>query len=170
MPFGCYFRNGDNFLLNSPQGQVLNSFSDNYKLDHGISIKTINGQQYINVPNAFHSDGRGYFERAVNGTTRQVGSIENDAIRNIYGTFGNLAYQDSLTATGGKSVAQGAFARVIRDVNTIETYGTSFCPAQVEYYPNDRDGIVFDAGTVVPTGPENTVINTGRTPVIYLGV
>jgi hypothetical protein len=102
--------------------------------------------------------------------TRQVGSIENDAIRNIYGTFGNLAYQDSLTATGGKSVAQGAFARVIRDVNTIETYGTSFCPAQVEYYPNDRDGIVFDAGTVVPTGPENTVINTGRTPVIYLGV
>ncbi|MCX8678617.1 hypothetical protein J3U22_03270 [Gilliamella sp. B2865] len=29
---------------------------------------------------------------------------------------------------------------------------------------------VFDASRAVPTGPENTVLNVGRTPVIYLGV
>lgn len=31
-------------------------------------------------------------------------------------------------------------------------------------------GFAFNAETFVPTGPENTVINTGRTPVIYLGI
>jgi Phage tail fibre repeat./Carbohydrate binding domain. len=151
LPFGCYFRNGDNFLLNSPQGQVLNSFSDNYKLDHGISIKTINGQQYINVPNAFHSDGRGYFERAVNGTTRQVGSIENDAIRNITGQFLAFMTGDNALFTIGKRWVGDSAPAAISKAN-----GMSFN--------------VFDASRVVPTGPENRVLNTGRTPVIYLGI
>lgn len=59
LPFGWYFRNGDNFLLDSPQGQALNRLSDNYKRDHQITIKGINGRQYINVPSAFAPDGRG---------------------------------------------------------------------------------------------------------------
>ena len=90
LPFGWYLRNGDNYLLNSPQGQVLNRLSDNYKRDHQITIKVINGQQYINVPSAFAPDGRGFFERAVNGTIRQVGSVQDDAIRNITGNFDNV--------------------------------------------------------------------------------
>ena len=129
----------------------MNSFSDNYKLDHGISIKTINGQQYINVPNAFHSDGRGYFERAVNGTTRQVGSIENDAIRNITGQFLAFMTGDNALFTIGKRWAVDSAPADISKAN-----GMSFN--------------VFDASRVVPTGPENRVLNTGRTPVIYLGI
>ena len=89
LPFGWYFRNGDNYLLSSPQGKVLNGLSANYKNDHRITIKTINGQQYINVPTAFAPDGRGFFERAVNGTTRQVGSWEDDAIREMPPNFSN---------------------------------------------------------------------------------
>ena len=57
LPFGRYFRNCDNYLLSSPQGQALNSLSANYKNDHRIMIKTINELQYINVPTAFSPDG-----------------------------------------------------------------------------------------------------------------
>ena len=151
LPFGWYFRNGDNYLLSSPQGQALNSLSANYKNDHRITIKTINGLQYINVPTAFAPDGRGCFMRAVNGTTRQVGSWEDDATRNITAQFGNF-----LTS---KLDANGAFR-----VDAIAN------PA----YGGNSHGwhtvLSFDASRVVPTANENRPINIGVTPVIYLGV
>lgn len=159
LPFGCYFRNGDNFLLDSPQGQVLNGFSNNYKLDHGITVKIINGEKYINVPTAFAPDGRGYFERAVNGITRQVGSIENDAIRNIYG---EVVFHGN-TADGSYPAATIGVFSGINQMNAFRYEELSF--GQVSF-----GGFAFNAENFVPTGPENTVINTGRTPVIYLGV
>ena len=156
LPFGWYFRNGDNYLLSSPQGQALNSLSANYKNDYSITIKDINGQQYINVPNAFHSDGRGYFERAVNGTTRQVGSIENDAIRNIQGQITTYNYNTT------DSSQTGAFRRVALARSVITTGN------------QDRntvhDSVYFDAAFVVPTASENRPLNIGMNPVIYLGV
>ena len=150
LPFGWYFRNGDNYLLSSPQGQALNRLSNNYKRDHQIKIKDINGQQYINVPSAFTPDGRGFFERAVNGTTRKVGSTEGDAIRNITGLFLSfssldlkLFYQHSMWGTGAQ-IATG-------DCHSMSVNG-------------------FDASRVVPTANENRPINIGLTPAIYLGV
>lgn len=155
LPFGWYFRNGDNYLLNSPQGQVLNSLSDNYKKDHLITIKTINGKQCINVPSAFTSDGRGFFERAVDGNSRQVGSVQNDAIRNIYGSF----YPVSETfASEGQTVG------VFKKTQCL----SSHTPSAIDDGPGD--GIVFDASLVVPTSNENRPINIGLTPAIYLGV
>ncbi|MCX8600244.1 MULTISPECIES: hypothetical protein, partial [unclassified Gilliamella] len=151
LPFGWYFRNGDNYLLSSQQGQALNNLSVNYKSDHKITIKTINGQQYINVPTAFAPDGRGFFERAVNGTTRQVGSWEDDATRNITARFGNFLTSDR--------DASGAFR-----VDAVAS------PA----YGGNSNGwhtvLSFDASRVVPTANENRAINIGGTPVIYLGV
>ena len=155
LPFGWYFRNGDNYLLNSPQGQVLNQLSDNYKRDHQITIKNINGQQYINVPSAFAHDGRGYFERAIDGTTRQVGTIEGDAIRNIYGAF----YPISETF-GAEGDAIGVFQKA-------ECF-SNHTPASTDR--GQADGVVFDASRIVPTANENRPINIGLTPAIYLGV
>lgn len=159
LPFGWYFRNGDNYLLSSPQGQALNSLSVNYKNDHQITIKEINGQQYINVPTAFHSDGRGYFERAVNGATRRVGHIEDDKIRNITGGF-------SMDGIAGSSagVVWGGYGPFYEN-------GTN--PSIAKYAPSET-GISakmgFDASRVVPTADENRPINIGLTPTIYLGV
>lgn len=157
LPFGWYFRNGDNYLLSSPQGQVLNGLSTNYKLDHKITIKTINEQQYINVPSAFSADGRGFFERAVNGTTRQVGSWEDDAIREIWGHF------DTGVVKNHYMYATGAFA----GVDAKNPYNSSFqaSPEQTGTYGYD-----FNASRVVPTANENRPLNIGMTPVIYLGV
>lgn len=155
LPFGWYFRNGDNYLLSSPQGKALNGLSNNYKHDHQITIKNINGQQYINVPSAFAHDGRGYFERAIDGTTRQVGTIEGDAIRNIYGAF----YPISETF-GAEGDATGVFQKA-------ECF-SNHTPASTDR--GQADGVVFDASRIVPTANENRPINIGLTPAIYLGV
>lgn len=155
LPPGWYVRNGDNYPLGSPQGVVLNSLSDNYKRDYQITIKTINGQQYINVPTAFASDGRGLFERPVDGTTRQVGTVQNDAIRNIYGGF----YPISETFA-----SEGQAHGVFKKTQCLSNH----TPSAIDGGPGD--GIVFDASLVVPTSDENRVINEGKTPAIYLGV
>ncbi|WP_085163743.1 phage tail protein [Gilliamella bombi] len=151
LPFGWYFRNGDNFLLDSPQGRALNGLSANYKRDHNIAIKTINGRQYINVPTAFAPDGRGFFERAVNGGSRQVGSWENDAIRNIKGSIGNV---------------------VVSSLNDSEAFyhSNTISPAYAGNNTGSHVVFNFDASRVVPTAHENRPVNIGMTPVIYLGV
>lgn len=156
LPFGWYFRNGDNYLLNSAQGQVLNRLSNNYKRDHQITIKTINGQQYINVPSAFAPDGRGFFERAVNGTTRQVGSVEDDAIRDIWGHF------DTGVVPNHNEYTRGAFF----GTSAINPANSAF-QSTTEWY---TWGFDFYASRVVPTANENRPINMGMTPAIFLGV
>lgn len=161
LPIGWYFRSGDNYLLSSPQGQVLNSLSAAYKADNRITVKTINGQPYINVPNAFHSDGRGLFERPVNGVTRQVGSIKHDAIRNIHGAIPNGSAKAII---GHENITKGDRDGAI-----------SVSDASADYLERGSRLMKwaffdFDASRVVPTGPENTVINEGKTPAIYLGV
>ena len=156
LPFGWYSRNGDNFLLDSPQGQALNGLSANYKRDHNITIKTIDGKQYINAPTAFAPDGRGYFERAVDGTNRQVGSVEGDAIRDIWGHFdtGVVPHHDEYTS--------GAFfgTTAINPKNTAFQSSTAWPTCGFDFY----------ASRVVPTAHENRPINIGLTPTIYLGV
>lgn len=156
LPFGWYFRNGDNYLLSSPQGQVLNGLSINYKNDHRITIKTINGQQYINVPTAFSADGRGFFERAADGASRQVGSVEDDAIREIWGHF------DSGVVDNHTLYTRGAF----QGTNAIYPQNGAFEPKK-DWWAWGYD---FYASRVVPTANENRPLNIGMTPVIYLGV
>jgi hypothetical protein len=165
LPFGWYFRNGDNYLLDSPQGRALNSLSANYKEDYKITIKVINGQQYINVPTAFSADGRGYFERAVNGTSRQVGSIENDAIRNIRG---GLPLGDYKAILGHAGVSAGEQNGVI----SIQSAGDDALGAASGSNSRQLSWMFFDfdASRVVPTANENRPLNVGMTPVIYLGV
>ena len=161
LPFGWYFRNGDNFLLNTPQGQVLNGLSADYKNDHHITIKTINGQQFINVPTAFAPDGRSFFERPVNGTTRQVGSWEDDAIRNIRGSLPNGSAK---AVIGHENITRGdrdgAISIYHCDDDWLQTGGRRMRWAFFD----------FDASRVVPTSYENRPINIGLTPAIYLGV
>ena len=156
LPSGWYFRNGDNYLLDSQQGRALDSLSEHYKEDFKITIKAINGRQYINVPSAFAPDGRGYFERPVNGTTRQVGSPEDDAIREIWGHI------DTGVVANHHEYTRGAFC------GTYAIY-----PKNGGFQPTkewDAWGFDFYASRVVPTAHENRPLNIGLTPAIFLGV
>ena len=163
LPFGWYFRNGDNYLLHSPQGQALNRLSDNYKRDHQITIKDINGQQYINVPSAFAPDGRGYFERPANGTTRQVGSAEDDAIRDMYGEIHHIFHWRDTVPNG-----------VFRKFRNEDGSGLNNRNYPVTCHVSDSDypeqSVLFNASWFVPTAHENRPLNIALTPTIYLGV
>lgn len=149
LPFGWYFENGDKYPIESPQGQALKYLSDNYKLDWNI----IEADGYINLPNMFHSDGRGMFPRPVEGTSRQVGSVEDDAIRNINGVF-PVATPDSF-----QSNTTGCFYG-----DTLSNKGGNSASKLGNFI------IIFDASRVVPTADENRPLNVGMIPAIYLGV
>jgi len=144
LPDGWYFTNGQSFELSSPQGLVLNGFSDNYKNDWGISVTGTT----INTPNLFYSDGRGYFVRAVDGTTRQVGNIQEDALQNVTGGLFGMdgGSEGPFYATGGISSMAGA------------TVG------------GGRQYYAFDLSRSARTDTETRPLNVGMTPAIYLGI
>ena len=110
---GWHFCNGDQYALTSPIGSQLNALPTDFRADWGITVSGSN----ISIPNMFYSDGRGYFLRAVDGTTRQVGAIQLDEIKShthslpgvlvsggtIYfgGQGGNMGGVNTTGATGG---------------------------------------------------------------------
>lgn len=73
---------------------------------------------------------------------REIGSYQEDAIRNLYGTISGIS--ESFAISGG---ADGVFSKV--------SVGGSNTPATSD--SNSIDGVVFDASTQVPTAPENRV-------------
>ena len=154
LPQGWYFGNGDQYDLASPQGEALNSLNSNYKADWNIVVTG----DYINLPNLFYSDGRGYFFRAVDGTSRQVGSPENDAQRRLTGNLIGLLGRSTSIA------GDGVFANIVR-LNPTWTF-TSGAPNYMQEQP-----VPFDSAySGNPTGPENVSLNVGLTPAVYLGV
>ncbi len=150
LPFGWRFCNGDLYPLDSDVGKALSAFSNNYKVDWGIAVYG----QSIGIPNMFYTDGRGYFVRMVNGSTRQVGSVQNDTMRPITGTapllrsgsgpnFNGALYGTGTNIMAGGSTAGGGVA-----------------------------GIMLDSSRMGPnySGTETTPLNIGMIPAIYLGV
>ncbi|CDH00631.1 tail fiber protein [Xenorhabdus bovienii] len=142
---GEYFANGDLVDLNSLEGQKLLKLSHEYRRTWGIMVS---GSK-INLPNLFHSDGRGFYLRADN----TAGKVIEDRIRNIYGTIANVftnapnVYGDALSYSGSANVDVG--------------HGFS---------QNWLRNVMFDASKAVPTGPENNPLTITMCPVIFLGV
>jgi hypothetical protein len=150
--FGWYSCNGDNYATTSPPGQALLSLPAQYRTDLGI----VSSGGLVNVPDLFDSDGDGYFIRGVDGTTRTVGSKQQDAIRNITGESAGSTRHDPGQAYSG------ALYGVIAHNNS------GFQGTTSSGYSQDRIGI--NASLAVPTANENRPKNIGATYAIYLGV
>lgn len=159
LPTGWYFCNGDRYGLDSPQGEALNALPFNFKADWGIAVTGAN----IGLPNLF-ANGEGYFLRPVNNTSRLPGTVQDDAIRNITGTFG-LAPSVGLTHNGsgfGSSTFSGAFKS--------SGYTKAYSSNSYAMGYNTIGDLMFDASRSVATANENRPRNIGMTPAIYLGV
>ena len=114
-----------------------------------------NGSTTFNLP-----DLRGEFVRgADNGrgidSGRALGSAQGDAIRNITGNFGNIAYQ--MYQAGGD--ANGAFQAA------TGKYGWSTTVSATQSIQG-TDGIKFDASRVVPTASDNRPRNIALNYII----
>lgn len=109
---GWFFCNGDNYALISAVGKALKALPTSFKTAWGI---VITGSK-ISIPKLFYTNGRGFFLRAVDGTTRVVGSVQVDMFASHTHTYnsgpgnylrdGSIAvpfFTDSQTgATGGE--------------------------------------------------------------------
>lgn len=82
LPAGWYFCNGTRYNTTTAVGAALKALPATLKTDWGITLSGSGATETINVPNWFHTDGRGPTMRAVNGTSRQVGSVELDDFKN----------------------------------------------------------------------------------------
>jgi hypothetical protein len=151
-----YAMNGDRFSLDSPQGKVLDDFSDNFKEDWNITA--ISG--LINVPDMIGPNGELPFFRVVNGVDRLPGSWQGDAIRNIATT----QVASILGGTRLKANNITPFTFVLTQDNR------EIALASPIYSDRQTGNFGFDASTKVPTADENRPVNIGLVPAIYLGV
>jgi hypothetical protein len=157
LPSGWYHMNGDKYSTSSAQGLALAALPANYKSDWGITVAS----NLINLPTVYAADGRSYFERAVDGSTRQVGSVEGDAIRNIKGNMNCQTVAGRSGNDQGVPEAPYGIKRVWIDNWTYNGSGNAICQLVL---------LDFDASRNVPTAAENRPLNVGKTPAIYLGV
>lgn len=158
LPPGWYFMNGTRYAVGTPQEAVLRGLSDNFKEDWGITT-TSNG---TNIPNWFHSDGRGPLMRAVNGAARQVGSIEEDAIQKITGSMSIEANAGTIrSGTGGSqdSSVSGSF-----------TKGSERSGGKIGTQSGMGYDLVLDSSLSARSADETRMLNRGMTPAMFLGV
>ncbi len=155
LPAGWYFCNGDRYGLATSQGSALAALPATMRSDWGIAAT---GPE-ISLPNLF-SGAAGHFLRPVDNSSRLPGSRQDDAIRNVTGTFGvtnsvGLMQVNNSTATGAFKIGPGA-----------KNYGTT----SLNIGSNLTCDLRFDASGAVATAEENRPLNIGMTPAIYLGV
>ena len=148
LPQGWYHANGDQYEDTTPQGRALSALPTALKQAFRI---VLTGTK-INLPNFYHTDGRGYFLRA----SKTLGTVQDDAIRNI---VGNLYF---VIGGAGNWPPTGAFG--YQTTNGLGVSGEGFRSGR------QSNTYAFNAARVVPTANENRPLNIGLTPAIYLGV
>lgn len=141
MPEGWYYCNGDQYPLSSPQGAVLDSFSDNFKSDWGITVAGNN----ISLPKLFYTDGRGYFLRAA--TT--PGGIVNDRVIRMTG---------SISPVDSRGI--GSQAGVLYNAGNTNSSGDGSRASFI---------LAFDNSRQVTTSTETSPLTRNMVPAIYLG-
>ena len=156
MPSRWYMINGAMYASSSPQGLALLSFSALFRLDWGI----VERNSTVNVPLWFDTEtGRGWFARAVDGVSRQIGSVEQDALQEIEG---DAAWVQAMRYRGYADEPTGAFQTTIHSANRV--WNTS------AEGTHDTVSFNFKAGRVARTADETRALNVGLSPCIYLGV
>lgn len=144
LPTGWHYCNGGGYSTSSAVGQALAALPTAFKSDWGI---TVSGTT-IYLPNLF-SGTDGYFLRAVNGSTRQVGSKQADALQNMTGYVG--------------SVVQYATPNGVFQISGASPGGVAAGTAVLQT-------AYMNAALQVRTAAETRSMNIGMTPAIYLGV
>lgn len=146
LPSRWYHANGDKYRRDSPQGKALLALPEAYR----NAFRIVESGNEVNLPNLYHSDGRGYFLRS----SKTLGEVQGDAVRNV---TGRLMY----------GVSDGISGAFYIDSVQIGTGRQGFLQKNGTHTLNTFN---FDASRVVPTANENRPLNIGFTPAIYLGV
>lgn len=139
---GWHHCNGDGYDITSNIGAALNALPAHFKTDWGI---TVSGTT-IYIPSLYYSDGRGVFLRAVNGTSRQVGSVQNDAVQWHEHGIGLTSPAQYQAASGFSGLVLGG---------TSHTWGPQTASGQP---------------TLKSDYNESRSLNAGMTPAMFLDI
>lgn len=150
---GWYHANGDRYGINTAQGEALLALPEYYRTAFHIAASG----GFVNLPNMYHNDGRGYFLRA----SKILGEVQTDAfqghrrdLRRNSGADGHMH---------GYTTLQRIPHNTIQESNAPTALGEGDAWMTDRYYP---DGAYGTPRVAAETRP----LNIGFTPAIYLGV
>lgn len=164
LPSKWYSVNGDRFSVTSPQGKVLKALPQEFKSDWGITESA----GMINVPNLKQPDGRVPFLRGINGTSRQVGTVIGDKMRNL---SGGMYFRNRYMGGGG---SPEIFWPIDGEKSVFGSKEYQITAGPLSTYSGTdlqkTSTLEFNAANQVDTGPEFKPLDIGVTVAIYLGV
>ena len=112
------------------------------------------GSTTFNLP-----DLRGQFVRGPGGNAAALGVEQGDAIREMTGTFQNIAYQVVEMSSGNFGIAiepTGVFKQQTGLGGAAYAYSSQYAA----YISQNGEGVIFRASNAVPTSAENRPTNT----------
>ncbi len=157
---GWYPMLGAKYPDTSPQGRALLSLPETFRNDWGIAV---DAECRVNLPNVM-CNGKGYFVRACDGTTRQVGSVEEDAGREVIAGDGKGKFSAAF-ASNTYPTAEGIFA-------AGQTFQRSEVPAGgTQWLGGAEISIDLRAGISIENiADEYRPLNVAMMLIVYLGV
>lgn len=165
LPFGWRFPSGEYVEKTSLVGQALLALDADMKNDFGVVEQGTTIRLFD--PDVFFvqtGEGRkGRFARPVDGVDFQPGTTEDDAIRNITGSFNSVNNRGHMVPRIKGMTANGAYALGPTYNNDVTTQGITLNTYTTSELPS------FDASLVVPTAAENRPSWFGVTPAVYIG-
>lgn len=171
LPKRWYHANGDKYHKDSLQGKALLSLPEAYRTAFKIAVS---GDE-VNLPNLYHSDGRGYFFRA----SKVLGEVQGDAMAKHYHASG-IGYTSGFGLFFPRNASNGNYELPIGQAmhGQMLTVTSGQPPAVVDHtwWGSRSEGFMRNLFTMdTPkqksgANGENRPLNIGFTPAIYLGV
>ena len=150
---GWYHANGDRYGISTAQGEALLALPEYYRTAFNIAASG----GFINLPNMYHNDGRGYFLRA----SKILGEVQTDAFQGHRRDLRRNSGADS--HMHGYITLQRVPHNTIQESNAPTALGEGDAWMTDRYYPDGANGTPRVAAETRP-------LNIGFTPAIYLGV
>lgn len=160
LPFGWFALFGDGFPKDSVQGkQLLVVKNQPWWQQYQQSVPIIEMDDLVYLPNWKTEDGRMPITRPVDNVGRTVGSLEQDAIRNLTGEW-SRGSSGPIGVPSEYSYFTGVYKRGSVEYEMMAT-GTG---------SHHGNSLVLDASLAVPTSAENIMLNRGTTIAMFLNV
>lgn len=126
----------------------------------GTTAGAGDGSTTFNLP-----DLRGQFVRGTGGSAAALGTAQGDAIREMTGTFQNIAYQIVEISSGNFGIAIEPTG-VFKQQTGLGGVAYAYSEQYAAYISQNGEGVIFRASDAVPTAAENRPTNYAMRPCI----
>lgn len=126
----------------------------------GTTYGAGDGSTTFNLP-----DLRGQFVRGTGGSAAALGTAQGDTIREMTGTFQNIAYQIVEISSGNFGIEIEPTG-VFKQQTGLGGVAYAYSEQYAAYIGQNGEGVIFRASDAVPTSAENRPTNYAMRPCI----